>query len=253
MKILGSDYDGTLTEGGFGKEKIIAIDKWRTAGNLFGIVSGRNGDFLKTLSHDIPNLKLDFFIACNGGYITDGNGKIIYERRCELSILAIIKDLFSWGCKFIHLNRKRYSCIVENMDDVPFFIPKEQACLLKQIPPIDYFNQISVELSSTEISSVVTKMVYEKYKKWLNPLQNGRCIDIVPLGVNKAEGLYRIMEFFGCTHKDVIAVGDNFNDLDMLREFRSYAMANGVDEIKAIANDIVNDVTDLIEKELLNN
>ena len=58
------------------------------------------------------------------------------------------------------------------------------------------------------------------------------------------------MEFFACTYKDVIAVGDNFNDRDMIQEFRSYAMANGVAEIKKLAKGIVNGVTELIEKEL---
>ena len=80
-------------------------------------------------------------------------------------------------------------------------------------------------------------------------MQNGRCIDIVPFGVNKAEGLYRVMEFFGCAYEDVIAVGDNINDADMLREFRSYAMESGVEEMKALADGVVRDVTEIFEKE----
>ena len=57
------------------------------------------------------------------------------------------------------------------------------------------------------------------------------------------------MEFFGCTYEDVITVGDNINDIDMIREFRSYAMENGVDEVKKLADSIVSDVTELLEKE----
>jgi len=41
MKIIASDYDGTLNEGGMDEEKRLAIRKWQEAGNLFGIVSGR--------------------------------------------------------------------------------------------------------------------------------------------------------------------------------------------------------------------
>ena len=51
-------------------------------------------------------------------------------------------------------------------------------------------------------------------------------------------------------YEDVIAVGDNINDRDMLAEFRSYAMKNGVDFIKELADDTVSSVTELIEKEL---
>ena len=68
--------------------------------------------------------------------------------------------------------------------------------------------------------------------------------------MNKAKGLYRLMDITGAKYEDVIAVGDNINDEDMLREFRSYAMANGVPYIKEIANDITEGITELIEKEL---
>ena len=41
MKIIASDYDGTLNHGGIDDKKRNAIKEWRKAGNLFGIVSGR--------------------------------------------------------------------------------------------------------------------------------------------------------------------------------------------------------------------
>ena len=72
-------------------------------------------------------------------------------------------------------------------------------------------------------------------------------MDIVPKGVNKAQGLYRLMEHYGCNYDDVIAVGDQINDMDMIREFHSYAMENGVEQIKAAANGIVSSVTELLE------
>lgn len=119
MRILGSDYDGTFAEGGIGEDKLLAVEKWRAAGNKFGIISGRGGDFLQ-----------------------------------------------------------------------------------------------------------------------------------VPRGVNKAEGLLRVAEHFGIPREDVIAVGDNGNDMDMIRAFRSYAMENGVCELRAAAGAIVGSVTELIMREL---
>ena len=40
------------------------------------------------------------------------------------------------------------------------------------------------------------------------------------------------------------------NDLDMLREFKSYAMENGVEEAKQAATYLTSDVTELIKKEM---
>ena len=37
MKIIGSDYDGTLNYGGIDENKISAIKKWRDAGNIFAL------------------------------------------------------------------------------------------------------------------------------------------------------------------------------------------------------------------------
>lgn len=251
MKILGSDYDGTLTVGGINETKIAAIQKWRAAGNRFGIVSGRGWTFRETLRQSFPLLELDFFVACNGAHVTDGAGEIIYEARCNtFPAYTLINDLLAWNCKFIHVNGEEYICLVEAIEHLRYPVPLQHVRLINSAPPIEYFHQISVELLSVEEAAAVTDKIREKYGKWLTPLQNGICIDIVPLGANKAQGLYRVMEFFGCTHKDVITVGDNLNDMDMIREFYSYAMKNAVPEIQRCANELVGDVTEIIEKEL---
>ena len=250
MKIVGSDYDGTLTYGGIDEKKLNAIKKWRAAGNKFGLVSGRNVEFLFDLQKQYPQLALDFFAGCNGGYITDGEGKVLHATACnEVNTLRLIEDLLSLGATFVHFVEERYICALADMDNRPFFIAEEKCVLLENLPPLPYFYQVSVELASPSEAAKVVALIKEKYGAKLNPLQNGRCIDIVPFGVNKAEGLYRVMEFFAYNYEDVIAVGDNINDEDMLREFRSYAMENGVDEMKALADGIVRDVTEIFEKE----
>ena len=68
--------------------------------------------------------------------------------------------------------------------------------------------------------------------------------------MNKAKGLYQLAELVGAEKEDIIAVGDNINDTDMIVEFRSYAMENAVDSIKELADFITPSVTALIEKEL---
>ena len=251
MKILGSDYDGTLNHNGMSDAKFLAIEKWRNMGHKFGIVSGRAGIFLKELLRQVPQIKLDFFAACNGGYIMDGNGTVIYEARCsEVLLSELVADLFAWGCEFAMIDGKHHRCVVAQYEGRPSFISEEDVCLPEECSAIDYFNQVSVMVSSVNDSSILVGKIKNKYAKWLNPLQNGRYIDIVPIGVNKAQGMYHVMRFFGGSYEDVITVGDNINDIDMIREFRSYAMANSVDEVQNLADGIVSDVTELLEIEL---
>ena len=75
-------------------------------------------------------------------------------------------------------------------------------------------------------------------------------MDIVAKGVGKAYGLKKVQAQFNARWEDVITVGDNLNDVDMLQAFTSYAMENGVEVVKKIAAHTTKSVTDLIYREL---
>ena len=251
MKILGSDYDGTFSYGGVTEEKLAAVHAWRAAGQRFGIVSGRGIDFLESLRHYYPALELDFIITCNGGYIMNGDGEMLYTAKCaEMPIDSLIRDLFSWGCLFLGVVRERSLCVVDKRENAPEWVKDDDIRLIDDVADIDYFYQISVRMPDSTSAREVAALVRERYGEYVNPLQNYMFIDIVHRDVNKARGLLFMVEYYGGTHDDVIAVGDNVNDTDMLREFRSYAMANGVDEIKLLTDATISDITKLFEKEM---
>ena len=251
MKILGSDYDGTFSYGGVTDEKLDAVHAWRAAGHRFGIVSGRGMGFLGSLRHYYPALELDFLITCNGGYIMSGDGDVLYAAKCaEMPIDNLIRDLFAWGCLYLGVVRERSLCVVDKKENAPEYVAEENIRLIDDTADIDYFYQISVRMPDSTVAREVAALIREKYGEYVNPLQNAMFIDIVHRDVNKAHGLSFMMEYYGGTHDDVIAVGDNVNDADMLREFRSYAMANGVDEIKALTDATVSDITELFNREM---
>ena len=77
-------------------------------------------------------------------------------------------------------------------------------------------------------------MIREKYGDRVNPLQNWWCVDIAPYGVDKATGIRELCAHYGVAETDVIAVGDNLNDMAMIEAFRSYAMAHGNEQLKRV-------------------
>lgn len=244
MKIIASDYDGTFNHNGIDKNKTDAVSLWRKNGNLFGIISGRGYPSLKDVVDRNP-FEYDFLICNNGAVIYDDKETIIFEERCDgVYAEPLITDMFRWGCPMANIDKDIPVSVIKHKDLV-----KSGEYTLETLPEIKYFNQISTYLDTADEASVVVKKIEEKYSEFLIPLQNGTCIDIVPKGVNKAQGIYSLLEIFGAAYDDVITVGDNINDTHMIAEFRSYAMENAVESIKALANCIVCDITEIFKKE----
>lgn len=243
MKIICSDYDGTLNHGGITEKKLEAIKKWQQAGNLFCVVSGRGKDFFSELKE--KKIPVDYFLACNGALITDRENNIISDVRCDGAVaVPLIEYIFSLGGFFANIGAGT-SFSVDN-----YAFPDAEGMRLSEVGEIKYFNQISTALPDFEASAEVTSRVREKFGEYVNPLQNGTCIDIVPFGMDKAQGIYKLLDIVGAEFEDVIAVGDNVNDVAMIKEFYSYAMENGVDSIKKQADRITVSIEELIEKEL---
>lgn len=245
MKIIASDYDGTLNHGGIDDVKREAIKRWRKAGNLFGLVSGRGkADLFRILEKD--KFECDFLLASNGAVILNPDGEILKESRCDGKLAKpLLEFIMSNGCEWADVHTA-FKCTIDERDDERF----EDEFTVETLPEIPYFNQISTFLPSVEEAARVTEAVKKEFGEYLNPLQNGVCIDIVSADMNKAQGLYKLLEIVGGKYEDMITVGDNINDTHMIAEFRSYAMENAVQSIKDIADYITPGVTELIEKEM---
>lgn len=246
MRLIASDYDGTFTNrGGVDDRRRQAVSRWQADGNKFGIVSGRSIDFLpSTLERD--GVACDFFIANNGAVITDGKGNILTEQHCDTELaLPLIRALFDLGCPHAGVTTA-FPCTV-----YPALREEKSGRFTPQtLPTIPYFHQISTVLPTFEEAAKIAETIREQFGAWLNPLQNGICIDIVPAGVDKAAGIRKLLALWQIAEADVIAVGDNVNDAAMIAAFPAYAVENAVEPIKILAGRTVADLAELIDREL---
>lgn len=247
MKIIGSDYDGTLTHGGFGEEKITAIRKWREKGNKLGIVTGRNLSIIPHIPKECFEL-LDFLIVFNGGMIATPEQEILFDTTCtDIPVKELSKDLLERGYDTVHIHSDKYYRIW--LEKTP---GEDCDYLLADMPEIPFIRQITAGGISVENATETARFVREKYGDKLDPLQNWSYLDIVPQGVSKANGLRKYAELIGVGEEDIIAVGDSINDTSMLKAFRSYAIAEGSPEIQQVATFRTSTVTELINRELEN-
>jgi Cof subfamily protein (haloacid dehalogenase superfamily) len=70
-------------------------------------------------------------------------------------------------------------------------------------------------------------------------------VDIMPQDSDKAKGIMAVLEYYGLTPENAMSLGDNPNDVEMLQfTGTSVAMGNGVNEVKAVADFITDDIDD---------
>ncbi len=247
MRIIASDYDGTLNHKGITAEKINAIEKWRESGNLFVLVTGRGAEDALKIRDEKP-FPCDYILSQNGAVIMNSDGNVLCHKVCNAEISKpFLEEIFKLGCLWgcVHSDKEFFYVYADVKK-----AKENKAYTIENMPEIPFVTQINTALKSFDEAQNVTLHIKNKFSGELNPLQNGNCIDIVPFGMDKAEGIYMLLDIVGGTKDDVIAVGDNINDAAMIKEFYSYAMENGVDYIKSIANHTTEGVTELIKKEL---
>ena len=252
MKIIGSDYDGTLNHNGIDDVKREAINDWRKAGNVFALVSGRHANSVRDL-HLEQDFACDYFVGSNGAVIMNADNEVVHADHCDKEMLKpLIEYLFELGCPVALVHSVDFFDVFPSLEGRGKLDRDNCATYytLDTIPELPYYTQVSTWRPSFEEAAEVSAKVRAKLGDHFNPMQNGLNIDIVRADVNKAKGLYRLMELVGATYDDVITVGDNVNDYDMIKEFRSYAMESGVQSIKELADFTIPGVAELIRKEL---
>lgn len=220
-RIIATDFDGTfLIEGKIPPNTEKNIARWRNAGNYFGFVTGRGVDFFETLKKYGVGYA-DFVIVYNGALVCDIKGNIIHEDLIERDTFRLIeKEL-------------------EKYDDA-IFIDKTGEEL--------FYHQYYAEYNSPERALEIAAIVNVKFSDKVTAFVNGRHVNIGAKGSGKAQGVYHILDFYGFPRDAAAAVGDDFNDLEMIKEHNGWAVETARKEILAQAPHICKNVGDLAEK-----
>lgn len=238
MKIVASDFDGTLYRNGdVSREEIKAVSEWRKNGNLFGIITGRN---YASLREDLDkfDIEYDFIISTNGALIRDGQGNVLKSFEADSDIAkeivnTLIEHNAIWS-EMMYMNSVHRRIINHREPD------SELPVNWDIINESKTFHQLSCTLPDIEDALKLTDTINEKYKNILSAYSliygNTANIDIVKYGVSKASALYEYGKLKNVSKENIITVGDNFNDIPMIKEFDGYIMSSAIEEVKKLAN-----------------
>jgi len=254
MKILFSDFDGTLVEDNQelsqrNKEMMKELQK---QGHLMVICTGRN---IKEFQKDdqIFHFPFDYLILNNGGHIVDKNYQTLYEKKIAKQVgIDILKHamaysgMWSYFCdgkvNYAYKDGMTYNHGVDNgLVDEDFVSLYENADHFQ----IVCFNQDDGGIEDTQ---KCYDYVIENYGQDVEAYFNLHYVDVVPKGCSKGTGVHQLLEILKKDVDEVYAIGDSYNDLSMIQEATyGYTFYHAHDDIKKAADKHVNYVYEVIE------
>ncbi len=267
-KIIALDIDGTLTN----SEKVItdktltALTKLQEQGGKVVLASGRPTMGILPIAEKVQLKKYGgYILAYNGGSVIDvqDNLSVVYSKNFPLNtipeICSNIKN------KNIAINTYQDSNIIVG-NTINKYTKIESKITGMPIKFVDNFVEyvdfsINKCLLSGEPEDIVEieKLFKNKFDGVLGVFRSEPFfLELVPLGVNKAESIDILLKSLNLTKDECIACGDGFNDITMI-EYAGLgvAMENANDKLKEVADYITlsNDddgVADVINKFMLN-
>lgn len=268
--MIALDMDGTLLNGNLEihPDIIESIHNAKGLGKEIVVATGRSLSEFAQYKDQLKDVR--YMILESGAIVYDcEEEKIVFSKTLEEKTIRQLMDLYHKKDVMIHIFSNAYSYIekcklecLENyqmelfrdtfvnhcrtFDDVDTFIEEH----LHVIEKINFYHSTTEDQldSKEQLKDVdITKV-----------LLSGVSIEMNEKDVHKALGINKLCEHLNISVKDVIAVGDSDNDLEILEAVGlAVAMGNANERVKKIANVIVSDnehcgVKEAIDKYLLN-
>ncbi len=245
-RAIALDLDGTLTNHDKEVTPITrqALMKAQKNGAHIILASGRPTYGIAPIADHLEINKYDgYVLSYNGGKIVKWQTKEeIYSNHLPNDVIPI---LYNYAKEKSHalLGYSGKEIITEMPDDE--YVKEESRINKMQIRKINNLME-SLEQNPTKLLMTGDPSLMIKAEEELSELVGNRMdvfrsapffIELVPRGIDKAQSLNRLLGLIGLTPNDMIAFGDGYNDLSMLKLAGiGVAMANAVPEVRAEAD-----------------
>lgn len=252
-RIIASDFDGTLMRGQSVTEADAeAIKEWQDRGNLFGLVTGRDLYAAKKAAERAAEVSFDFIICCSGAYILDSEEKCVWSNTANTSRLTELTD-FILQRNPLWLSRS----LGMEMLGIPIGLniryrpgQTDESGRVYVTPEIfaqgSGFNIIHTAFENAETASEYTNQINKIFGDYITAYRNEQCVDIPGAGTGKSQSLFMLSKIYKIPCKSITPIGDNYNDIGMIRDFDGCAVSSGKEEVKSAASAVYDDISGLI-------
>ncbi len=267
-KMIVSDLDETLldAQGRIPSKNIQAIQKARELGVRFVPATGRGYRSVHKILDAIGlrEMEREYVISFNGGAVTENKGErllsfqeIPFQKAEELYCRGLSYDVcihvYTKDTVYAYRLNKEEKDHVEGRlelqeiftDRLDFLKGQKIVKILYQNTDCSYLNQIEEDLKP------ITADIDVSYS-------SNRYIEFNRKGINKGFGMLFLADLLHIRPEEIIAIGDNYNDLSMIQAAGLGAgVCNTVPEMKPLCDYVTNATNDegaiaeIIEKFIL--
>lgn len=259
IKLIASDLDGTIIDRDnfISPENFQAIDKIHNKNIYFTICTGKSYSVAKNLC---DKFHADFGIFGNGTQVIDlKNEKELirktlsredllyiatFAKRFDLHIhLYTYNELITEELKYLDLRNFKLQTLAGS-SNLKFKIVKDICDYINEYNPEVFSAVISKESTLKEffsffnINENITYTYINKKGKYRDNIidKEYEYLNISPTHITKDEGLTYLSEYLNIPKEDMMAIGDNINDLEMIQNAGiGVAVVDATDDVKAVA------------------
>lgn len=245
-RAIALDLDGTLTNHDKEVTPITrqALMRAQKDGAHIILASGRPTYGIAPIADHLEIDKYNgYVLSYNGGKIVNWQTKEdLYSNHLPNNVIPILYN-YAKEKSYALLGYAGKEIITEMPDDK--YVKEESRINKMEIRKVDNLLE-SLESNPTKLLMTGDASLMIKAEEELAEIVGNRMdvfrsapffIELVPKGIDKAQSLIRLLELIGLSTNDMIAFGDGYNDLSMLKLAGvGVAMANAVPEVRAEAD-----------------
>lgn len=233
IRLIAADIDGTLLNPQFqiSDADLKALQRAHELGVEVILVTGRRHTFALPIAQQ---LGFDLWLISSNGAITRSLGGETFHRdmlpaRTGLKLCEAMRefrgntvltfDVEGKGAIVLEHMRELEGSIQrwleKNMDYIEFVVPVERALVTDPVQAmfcgrIERMHQALAALAASGFEKEITVLRTEY------PIRDLSIVDVLNQGCSKGHALERWANYRGIPREQVMAIGDNYNDLEML-------------------------------------
>lgn len=248
-KLIACDLDETLLDEqkNVSSENRLAIQKAQQLGVKFVPTTGRGFATVQKTLQAISTFEKEneYVISYNGGIITENkNNHVIACSGITFEQAKIIFDIGTKYHVFIHVYSTTM-CYVYNLPaaEENYLKGRIDGYKILEKPTINELKNeplIKVLYGSLDFSLLkrIEKEIPEAIKSQYSiSFSSNRYLEFNQVGINKGEGITRLGNKLNITLDEIIAIGDNNNDISMIQKAGlGVCVQNATDEVKQEAD-----------------